>query len=341
MTDPRRAFAGTYGPALLGAAVSLLLARFFTSVPFFLVPIGVVALKCGALPVAVSVAVTVLLNLAAGLLFDSGAVGMSVHGIAADSLYFAVLVGTFAWASYGADGLRPRRPVRTAYRISIAAVAASVALIPIMYLAKTDEGLVALVREQAAAVSELYKASAGADVVQQSLLERGMTPEAVASMFATVISHGAVFGHAVFFAVSWRFALSVAAFRNPYLRNSVPLAAFKNGFPLIWVLIASLLASFSSLIVDFAPLSILGWNILFLCALLYGAQGIAIISYNTARPGVPRLLRFGAFFLITVSLFRPGINAFVVVAIAAVGVAENWLPLRAPQSTEPPPTPGA
>lgn len=341
MTDPRRAFAGTYGPALLGAAVSLVLARFFSFAPFFLVPIGIVALKCRALPVAVSVGATVLLNWAAGLVFAGEGVRLSASGVAADSLYFAALVGTFAWAAYGADGIRQRRPVRTAYRLSAAAIVASVALIPIMYLAKNDEGLVAFVRDQAVAVSELYKSAAGADVVQQSLLERGMTPEAVTAMFAAVISHGAVFGHAVFFAVSWRFALSLAAFRNPYLRNSLPLTAFRNDFALIWVLIGSLLASFASLLIDFAPLSIVGWNLLFLCALLYGAQGMAIIAYNIARPSVPRFFRFMAFFLIAVSLFRPGINAFVVAAIAAVGVAENWLPLRAPQSTEPPPTPGA
>lgn len=340
MTEPRRGFAGTYGPALIGAALSILLARLFTFAPFFLVPLGVVAQMSGAVPVALAAVLTVVLNWVVGFILAPEA-RMTAVGVAVDTAYFGVLVGTFCWAIYGAYGLGRRGKFRRAYRISAAAVVSSLALIPVAYLARRDEGLVAFMREQAVAIADMYKSAAGADVVQRSIVERAMTPETITSLFTAVLTHGAVFAHAAFFAVSWRISLSIAALRRPYLRNVAPLVAFRNDFPLIWVLIASILTTLASFLLPSAYLSIPGWNLLLLCALLYGAQGLGVIAYNLARPGVPRLVRFVAFFLILITLFRPGINAFVLLVIAGIGVAENWLPLRAPKTPEPPPTPGA
>jgi len=83
------------------------------------------------------------------------------------------------------------------------------------------------------------------------------------------------------------------------------------------------------------------WNVMRLCVLFYAAQGAAIVLYNLARPGVPPFLRSMIILSAVLVAFRPGINAAVVVALASVGVAENWLPLRAPIKTEPPSTPEA
>jgi hypothetical protein len=43
--------------------------------------------------------------------------------------------------------------------------------------------------------------------------------------------------------------------------------------------------------------------------------------------------------LIILLIFSPGINAFVLVGMILLGIAENWVPLRTPKPNGPPSTP--
>jgi hypothetical protein len=107
----------------------------------------------------------------------------------------------------------------------------------------------------------------------------------------------------------------------------------------VWILSFSLLAVVGGLALGMAPLEIAGWNILALCAILYLAQGggIAIFFLIRLSPALRFALNLGVLALI----LSPGVNAAFMGALILLGVAENWVPFRAPKPNGPPPTPGA
>jgi hypothetical protein len=244
--------------------------------------------------------------------------------------------------------------------LAIASFISSLALLPLVWIARRDEGLVAFITSQAEALATAAKDAAGADVVQRSLLERDFSADTLTSLMGMALSRGASLGHMVFLCFSVRIADTALAFRararyaknltigtadrkNSDVRSLSPpsLSGFRNSPYLVWVLIATLGSVLGSMVFKLDYLEIVSWNLLSVCAFLYLAQGLAIVSFNLTRPGVPRMLRPLAAFMTVLLLFRPGINAVLIVALAIIGVAENWLPLRVAGKTEPPPTPGA
>jgi hypothetical protein len=88
-------------------------------------------------------------------------------------------------------------------------------------------------------------------------------------------------------------------------------------------------------------LEIAAWNILAVCAMMYLAQGGGIVQCFLYRRNLPPFLRLLFNVLIVLLVFSPGINAFVLVGLILLGIAENWAPLRAPKPNGPPSTPAA
>jgi hypothetical protein len=87
-------------------------------------------------------------------------------------------------------------------------------------------------------------------------------------------------------------------------------------------------------------IEVIAWNILVVCIILYLVQGGGILSFLLVRTAMPPLLRFALVFLSSVVFFSPGINAFVLGAVTLLGIAENWVPFRAPKPNGPSSTPG-
>ncbi len=328
-------------PVLIGAVASVGFARSGFLSPFFLVPIAFAALRFGSR----TAALTALAASAANASFSAASAfahPSAMNGFLADALYFAVVSLAFCWAAARDGWNGGSRRVRLAYRIIAAAVLATVATIPVILLAKHDEGLVALIRRQAEAFVAAYTDAAGADVVQRSLIERSLNPEAIIQAMSSVYVRGAaVTGHAVFFFVSWRVAFMFASIGNPSLMKRGAFARFRLEAFVVWPLIAAFAIVLAALVLKIVPVEIFGWNLLSLVLLLYLAQGYGIIQYHLAGPGVPRSIGFLVTLVVALALLRPGINAFVAGGIAVLGIAENWLPLRAPRKNEPPSTPEA
>jgi len=329
-------------PALVGAGASVLIARSLPFSPFFLVPIGIVALTRGALPLVLTVFLTVAINLFTVFVsIGSEVARINMVSLISDSAYFLVLVSSFSWAAYHNDESERRFFSRLSWRFVFAAIGSSLVLFPIILIARRDQSLVAFFNIQAAAIADAFKAGAGSDVVQRSLMEKEMTVESIAKTFSLVISRGAVIGHLIFFGVSWRIAFVIASFRLPSLRTRHFFMFFRNDAFLVWVLIFTLIGVMSTKMIGNEIFVAVVWNLLLLCVFLYVIQGMAIVAYNLSRPGVPVMLRPLVVFLAALIIFRPGINAAAAVALAIVGVAENWLPLRVPINNEPPSTPEA
>lgn len=341
MTVQRAAFAKAIAPVLIGAGASVLMARTLPVSPFFLVPLGVAALLGSRRTGFAVAALAVLFNFAAVVLSAGAAVFAEPFALASDTAYFAVLVVSFSWAAGRDDEAgRPRR-LGGGARLIASSVLSTVVLFGVLLAARRNEAVVEFFKVQAAAVADAFKAAAGADVVQKSLLERELTAEAVVKTFSDIVVRGALVGHVIFFGVSLRIARMVAAFRRPSLRSIGGFLLYRNAPYLVWLLIASLLGVVGAERLGGEAAIALSWNVMLLCVLLYAAQGAAVVMYNLSRPGIPALVRSMIVFAAVLIVFRPGINAAVAVALAVVGVAENWLPLRAPINTEPPSTPEA
>ena len=331
-------------PVAIAAAASVAFVRSAFLTPFFLVPIAFLGFLSDSdenpfrTLSAAFVAISFHAAVAAPVFFGSGD---SMYVLWADIAYFAAATLSFAWAVAPTGPFGGTRPLRRAYRFVSAAVVASISTMPLLIIASRDQSIVALFRSQAEAIASLYSDAAGADVVAASLLEKNIDVDGILESAKFVYIRGlAVAGHAVLFVFSARMALVFASFRNRKLRERSSFASFRNDFRLIWVLSAALALVLLGRITGFSFAEIVAWNVLALCGLLYFAQGFGVLQYNMMRPGLPRFVAPVATLALILSFFS-GINAFVAAAVMVVGVAENWLPLRAPIATEPPSTPGA
>ena len=349
-------------PPVIAGGFTILFARLVFFVPFFLVPMGffVRSGQKTTRQIVIATSLGILGNALVGLISGSLTEMTSglYYGIVADTVYFSILILVFIWAINPAPIVFKGIRIRTAYRLAIASLVASLALLPLVWIARRDEGLVAFITSQAEALVTAAKDAAGADVVQRSLLERDFSADTLTSLMGMALSRGASLGHMVFLTLSVRIADTILAFRerarfakalttgtaelHDMRRLSPPsLSGFRNTPYLVWVLIGTLCSVLGSIVLKMEYMEIVSWNLLSVCAFLYLAQGLAIVSFNLARPGVPRMMRPLAAFMTVLLLFRPGINAALIVVLAIIGVAENWLPLRVAGKTEPPPTPGA
>jgi uncharacterized protein YybS (DUF2232 family) len=120
--------------------------------------------------------------------------------------------------------------------------------------------------------------------------------------------------------------------------GAVGLRGFHLPVSVIWILSFSILAVVLTEIAGLSVPGIAAWNMLVICGLMYMAQGAGIVLYFLARRGP--LMRLAMNILIIVMIFSPGINAFALGILVLLGIAENWLPLRAPETDGSASTPG-
>jgi hypothetical protein len=322
-------------PALIGAAVSVGLSRTGFRGFLFLLPLGLVAYCYNPKTAWFGAAVAALGN----VLFLLVAGGFQSYLPWTDILYLTVVIAAFAWITSpperGSDLLR----MPTAYRILAGAVATSLALGLALYSVRNDQGALSLFRSQAETLASLYAGASGADEVQRSLTEQYMTADVIMEILRSAALRGGMVASCVaLFAASRQISL-IAAFFIRRKRTGGSLASFHVRPECVWVLSFSLLAVVGGLALGMAPLEIAGWTILVLCAILYLAQGggIAIFFLLRLSPTWRFALNLGVLALI----LSPGVNAAFMGALVLLGVAENWVPFRAPKPNGPPPTPGA
>jgi len=322
---------------LAGAAVSVVLARSGILAPFFLVPLGMVAFS--GPPWAAWLAV-VLSGLAQGViaLVSALALGDFWGGFFSDAGYFTLAAAVLVWIVVPAASLPGVLRRRVSFRYLAGAAVCALALWPIVHFAARDPALTAALREQAEAMLELYRNAAGADVVRKSLLERQVTVDLIVRTSGFIALRGAAFlVHAGFLVFSVQLARLFS--RTP--RDKDAFVRFYAPPQAIWVLSLALLAILAGTRFSLGWLEIPAWNVLFASLMLYLAQGFGIVVHATRRVGFPAAGRLLVNIFILLLVISPGINAVALGALALLGIAENWLPLRAPPSHGPSSTPGA
>ncbi|AEF86789.1 putative membrane protein [Treponema primitia ZAS-2] len=322
---------------MIGAAVSVALVRSGFLGFLFLLPIGVVA-YCFSPRYARICAVLVILGNTAFTLF-TGSGGYNPRELWADILYLTALTTAFTWhAAPPARGPAFFR-MPTVYRLIAGSVIGALAFALVIYTARDDWGFYALIREQAEALASLYAGASGADVVQQSLSAQYMTADIILETLRVVgLRGGILVSCMLLFFVSRQISLLIT-----WLVRHKPVVNSAVGFHVraecIWVLSFALLSILVGMRFGIAPLEIVAWNVLVICAILYMAQGVGIALFFFARIMSPAL-RIFLNLAILVMIFSPGINAVALGVLILLGIAENWVPFRAPKTNGPSSTPG-
>jgi hypothetical protein len=328
-----------YLPAVIGAVVSVALTRTGFLGLLFLVPPGIIAYCYNGKSAWFCAFLIILGNGIVSLAFGYP-LGYSPAVLWRDILYMAVMTAVFTWIAVPAraEGFSLFR-IPGVYRLIGGSVLGALSLAPVVISLRDSAGLHEFIRAQAEAVSALYSASAGADVVQRSLSEQYITPEAVLDAVNLVsLRGGMVVSCMILFVVSRQLALGITWF----VRRTRPggnITGFHVPFRFIWALSCSLPGILVGVKTKTALLEIPAWNILVICGILYLAQGGGIVAHflsRIQRPGT----RFLIHLLLVIVICSPGINAVFLGALALLGIAENWVPFRAPKTDGPSSTPG-
>ncbi|MDR2518348.1 MAG: DUF2232 domain-containing protein [Spirochaetaceae bacterium] len=316
----------TAGIALASAVIATGLTRSGFPAFFFLVPLGFTAYGYGFLQGWITLLGAVIIN---GLVSLAAALASKTPMPWADLVYFDVMGVIFIWITAPqARRNQGKRRLALAYRFMAGSVISALALW--LLIEATSESLDAFLRGQGETLSALYRASAGKDGASASFLEQYATPEAISGfMGAVMLRGGAVASCALIFFVSRQLSL---LFARLILRVRVGETHFYAAPPLIWILSFSLLGSLAGAASGAASLEILAWNMITVCALLYLAQGWGIARYFLSKRNLPPFMRILLTLFIIALLCSPVINAAALGLLVLLGIAENWVPFRAPKS---------
>jgi hypothetical protein len=306
---------------------------------FFLVPLGYAAVVCSYQSARRALAAAIGLNAILSLFFYLF-LKSSPEGQLLLALYYTLMALVFFWIMAPPERGFSILRVRTAFRFIGASLAGGLLFLLTAYLLG---GFGSLFRVQAELLSALFISSAGADAARLSFLERYVTPERIMEMMKlAALRGGAVVSALLLFFISRQAALFLAWISRRVRpgRVSGGLRGFFAPPRTIWVLSLSLGIILVSRFLGIGPLETAAWNILTLCVMLFLAQGGGIVLFTLSRRAMPPVMRFLLNLLILVLIFSPGINAFALGVLALLGIAENWVPFRAPKSDESSSTPG-
>jgi hypothetical protein len=319
----------TLAPAVVCAALSVVLMRsgFFSF--FFLVPLGICAAVFGPAAAWLGLVCALLGNaawsLGVSLRYDSGfpAIGM-------DMLFFSALGAGFTWIMAGNPAsIIP--PVRTLIRFIAASVAGALVFVAMAFSLGRDENFSTLLRSQLGAIASSYIAASGTDAARQAFLERLLTPDRIIQAFTVVILRGGALVSAFFlFFINRQTAFAFARlFRRR--RGSIggnDLTGFYAPRKAIWVLSLCLPLILFCRAITLETVEIAAWNLLVICVIMFLAQGGGIVLFNFTRRFKSLIMRLLCGLLLVGVVFSPGINALALVVLILLGIAENWLSLR-------------
>jgi len=314
-------------PALICAGICVVLMRLGLFSLFFLVPLGFSAVVYGATVAWIAFVMAVLGN---GVLTVALSPG-GLAGVGLDLLYFTVLAKGFTWIMAGNppwDAIPALPSVRTLFRLVIASVA-----VAIMFLATTywfgRDGFSAFAPRIDPLVSAYINSMAGGDAVRQSFLEQTLTTERVIEMVVAItIRGGALFSSVFLLFFSRQMAFLMARLFRRKGNGTGDLSGFFAPRRTILFLSFGLLAILFGRTLSLQVVEIAAWNLLVMCALMFLAQGGGVVLFNLARKPMPLLLRMLLGVLFAIVVFSPGINAVALGVLLALGIVENWFPMR-------------
>jgi hypothetical protein len=307
-------------PALLCAVLSAALMRSGALSLLFLLPLGFMAGVYNNAGIWLSWVAALAFN---GIISAIPHLRTGSSGWGYGFLFFAAESLGFTWIMAGGSRIN----IRTLYRFIIAGAAGAVMLLLNLRALGENAAFQELMKTQVEALVSAYSSSAGADAVRRSLLENSLTAENLIGFINQFFLRGGALASCfLFFFVSREAAVALARLVRQR-KQGVALRDFHAPPGTIWALSLSLGAVLVFRSIGLSAMEILAWNSLVLCGIIYLAQGAGIVLHKLGgRPPAARFV-FGIFIIVLV--FSPGINALALGVLLFLGIAENWLPLRA------------
>ena len=327
-------------PALIGAGISLLFIKSGVLFLFFLVPLGVLAFRYGYAVAWTGFLITVLGNLFL-LAVTTASRDIPLTGALWDFLYFVIMTSIFVWIcaplpvlSHGLSG-----GIRLITGSCLGAILVTIIILRAMaapvFLAYLDSWI------------KMFASVNHSDVVNTALLD-SLSAERVLEIVKAILLRGGSLVSCIFmFFVCRQISATVSRFNTKLSspenvsRESLLLVNVRVFPQIIWVFSFSLFLVVLTRIFKLEIPEIILWNVLILCVMLYLAQGLGVFQFILMKPTVPPLMRILLGVLFFVFLFSPVINAVLIGGMVLLGIAENWVPFRAPKNNGPPSTPEA
>jgi len=336
-------------PALIGAGISLIMLKSGFLSFFFLVPLGFVAYSYPNRTAWLAFFLTLAGNCFLTIAYTAGSV-IPLQAILWEIFYYAVTTFIFIWIIAPPEFLCANisEPARL-----IAGSCLGSLLFSFIFFKSTDsQAFMEYIKYFINSLISVYQSS-GTDVVQNAMLET-LTPEFVLEkIMALMIRGGSIVSCILLFFVCCQLSLMLArlshrlisknfqGINGSRLKGINSLAAFHVNPIVIWFFSFSLILIVLTRITKYEIPEIILWNILVICSILYLAQGLGIMQHFLIKPSFSPLLRLLIIIAFIFLLFSPVLNAFLLGALALLGIAENWLPLRVSKQSGPPSTPEA
>jgi hypothetical protein len=281
---------------------------------FFLAPLGYAIIISGSfLPMFLTAAAAniILVIIQSFYKFDIGNMLMEV-------LYITTILFGFTWIIGG-------KFMRTAYRFVIAS-----SVCAIIFLIFINSPTSAFFELFSNIVKDLFGDRADSEILVKNLLfNQTFTPARlteIARIF--LLRGGALISMFFLFFVNRQVAVSVVSMVK---RRKIDhgLTAFYAPANTIWVLSGALATIVLTGIFRMEMLGTLAWNVFVVCAIIFLAQGAAILMYwMSLRSNAFRLI---INVIIIVVLFSP-LNTFAIVELFLLGIIDNWRPFRIAKS---------
>jgi len=282
----------------------------------FLAPVGYAVLVCNSpwLPFLSAASVNAVFIIILRL-FLSGSPG----NIPLEILYFTALFMGFAWIMGGGH-------LRGAYRFVLASAAVTVVFL--IYINSSGSGFYAGLNEMSQMLTQVLN-STNVDSARRSLLQQMITPDRVQEIVEIFLLRGGALASVSFvFFINRQVSISIVSIIKKQ-RKDRGLMEFFAPPVTIQVLSGALAVILLTRMFRVQVLEIIAWNILVICAIIFFAQGAGILLHFLARRSY--LFRFFVIVLVVMAVLSPGLNMIAVSAILLLGIAETWLPLRAPK----------
>jgi hypothetical protein len=176
-----------------------------------------------------------------------------------------------------------------------------------------------------------------ADAVAGSLLAPLLEPVKLRQISEAYLLRSLVADYLVLLTFSW-WAGQAAASRTAALFGARPrfhFAFFRLEGAWLWPLIAAGALVLADLFFGISFWAYVAWNAGLVILFLYGLQGMAILRFLFEKHGIPRLFWLLLLVVIAVLAASPRAGLFVMIAIPAFGVSENWIRYRVPREAAP------
>jgi len=283
----------------------------------FLVPMGF-AILAGC-PFLLTLFVTAGFNIVFSLMTiaSSGAQG----SIFFELVYLTAMLGGFAWIMGGSA------QIRTVYRFIIASAAAALLFLVLFVGSRRDSGFSMLLLAQAELLSSVFASTAGDDAARRAAMQQAISPDVIIDAFRAVsLRGGAVITFFFLFFISRQLSIT-ALWLIKKQRNTRGLSAFFVPQNAIWVLSCSLVLLLLTRLLKIEIIEILAWNVFCVCGILFLAQGAGIALHILYRR--TQIFRFVANILFIIVMFSPFVNIIALAALLLLGIAENFVAIRA------------